>query len=132
MCKVSKRPFLPFVLASLALAIGVAYGSAHAAVDASHHQAATVALDQAASATTRSEMAACKKLPLSQRGICADQAGYGQPVMRHSLSPAQRKTLGQENARYEAAMAACKRLPVSERTTCVSIAGVDTTLAAAK
>ena len=131
MCKVSNRSFLPFVLASLALAIGAAYGSAHAAVNSSHPQVAT-AIDQAASATTHGEMTACKKLPLSQRGICADQAGYGQPVMRHSLSPAQRKALGQENARYEAAVAACKRLPVSERTTCVSNAGVDTTLAATK
>jgi hypothetical protein len=132
MCKVEKRSFLRFVIATLVLAAAAAWSSAHATGDSSQQHATGALTDQAASVTTRSEMAACKTLPLSQRGICADQAGYGQPVMRRSLSPAQQQALDREKVRYEAAVAACKRLPASDRTTCMSQAGIDTNLAALK
>ena len=132
MCKVNSHSFLVFGLTTFALAAAGAWTAAHAAVESPQQHATTAVIDQAASAANRNAMAACQKLPLSDRGICAEEAGYGQPVLRHLRSPAQQKVLDQENARYEAAVAACKHLPVSERTTCVSNAGIDTTLAAMK
>ena len=130
MCKVEKRSFVPFAVASLLLAAAAAWSSAHAATDSQQQHATGAVIDRAASGATGREMAACKTLPLSQRGICADQAGYGQPVMRQSLSPAQQQALDREQARYKAEVAACNRLPVSDRTTCMSQAGLDTNLAA--
>lgn len=93
---------------------------------------APVAIDRAASARTASEMAACKKLPISEMFTCEDQAGYGQKVLRPAaLSAGQETALKNENARYQAEAAACRRGPISELTTCLSLAGNGATLRSA-
>lgn len=104
-----------------------------ATVDSSQSATASgMAIDQAATDANRQAMTACKKLPPSERGTCADEAGYGAPAIHRSLSPAQQTAIDREDARYERAMAACSRLPLSERTTCASRAGDDSTLAPMK
>jgi hypothetical protein len=110
--RVGRHSLLPFAIAAFALALGGAWGSAHAA--------------------TGHDAAACGKLPASQRGICQQEAGFGQHSMQKSLTPAQKQALASESERYKKASDACKRLPGSERTTCMSRAGEDATLAAAR
>jgi hypothetical protein len=105
-----RPPLLSLAIAALALAMGGAWGSAHAA--------------------TSPEMAACARLPSSERGICQQKAGYGQPDMQKPRTPAQQQAIDRESARYKQAAAACKRLSSSERTTCMSRAGDDVALAA--
>ena len=112
----------------LSIALGVAcatlaIGAAQAAVDPS---AASVA----------AKVGACGKLPLSERGICKQQALAAAPATRQATGPAamtdaQRAALKTENERYRARLAACSRMPLSEQTTCVSNAGIDAKLKAA-
>jgi len=145
MTRAIQYPWVAFGAAAIALMIAGVFHPAHAAdtaVDAPQSatavnspQSAAVsgtAIDQAATDANRREMAACKKLPQSERGICAEEAGYGAPAMHRSLSPAQQAALDREDAHYETAMAACSRLPLSERTTCASRAGNDRALAPVK
>ncbi|HEY1329108.1 MAG TPA: hypothetical protein VGI14_19385 [Casimicrobiaceae bacterium] len=110
--RIGRRSLLPFAIAAFALALGGAWSSAHAA--------------------TGHDAAACGKLPASQRGICTQEAGFGQHNMQKSLTPAQKQALARENARYKKASDACKHLPGSQRTTCMSRAGDDAMLAAAR
>jgi hypothetical protein len=110
--KVDRRSVLPFAIAAFALSLGGAWASAHAA--------------------TGQDVAACGKLPASERGICEQEAGYGQRNMQQPLTPAQQQAIARESAQYRKATAACKRLPSSERTTCMSRAGDDAMLAAAR
>ena len=108
---------------TLALATGAVWANAHAALDPSR-------IDQTATATSQRKMAACKHEFISLRDMCAAEAGYGEPVPRDTLSPAQHQALAQETTRYQAALAACKGLAGdSNRTVCMSRAGNDATLA---
>ena len=68
-------------------------------------------------------MAACKQLPASDRDMCANQAGYGQPVMMHEMSSEQQQAIARESGRYKEALAACRRLPAGDQTICLSQAG---------
>ena len=125
------HPWLAIAACAMALTIGSSFHYAHAGVGSSQAATATgMAIDQPATRDNKTKMAACKRLPLSERGTCEAQAGYGQAVMSRSLTPAQQAALDRENDRYKKAAAECGRLPVSDRTMCMSQAGSDRTLAA--
>ena len=101
-------------------AIALTLGAAHAAVEQRTGFAAKID--------------ACARLPLSERGICKQQAlaeSNAANLAPAPLSNAQRHVLNREDARYRAALAACARMPLSMQTTCVSDAGRDATLAPA-
>jgi hypothetical protein len=88
---------------------------------------------QAAVDPSESSIAACSRLPLSERGICKQEALSAAPMAQRTpgttaLNGPQRAALKSENERYRARLAACNRMPLSERTTCVSTAGIDATL----
>ena len=109
------------VKSSVALAaIALTIGAAHAAVEPSTGFAAKID--------------ACARLPLSERGICKQQAlaqSNAANVAPAPLSNAQRHALSAEDARYRTALAACARMPLSMQTTCASDAGRDARLAPA-
>ena len=87
MCKSDKRHVLPLTAAAIALAIGGAFATAHAAVDSPHQPAVSgpvtdrtlspVQQKALAQENRRYEtaLAACKRLPQSERTTCASQAG---------------------------------------------------------
>ena len=95
---------------------------------ASTFASASFVVDQPASAAQEKKMAACKLEYSSLRDMCASEAGWGQPVMRESLTPQQAQTIGQEQSRYRMAIAACDGLLGNNRPICVSRAGVSSTL----
>ena len=127
MSDAQKYPWLAAVATAFALTIAGAWQTAHAATPSGTGGAA---IDQPKSRETHRAMTECKTLPLSDRGICADQAGYGQKVMMRSPSANQQAAVDRENARYKAAMKECGRMPVSDRGICASQAGDDRKLAA--
>jgi len=127
-----RYPWLALAASAFALMIGSAFQYAHAAGSTPQSAMTGTTIDQSATQANKKEMAACKQLPLSDRGTCEAQAGYGQAVKSRSLSSSQQAALDRENARYKEAVAACKRLPVSDQTICISRAGSDRNLAAMK
>lgn len=117
---------------ALAAGMTISIGVAHAVTD------------QAALAKVTAEVAACGKLPLSERGICKAEAvaNYDQYAAKPAISDAERsarlstqaksyqeRSIGEREAmdkemrRYQAALAKCARLPLSERGICKSEAG---------
>ena len=75
---------------------------------------------EASNAAFERSVAACGRLPLSERGICKVQPHEAKVV---SITEAQRNEMNADDARYRARLASCGRLPISERTTCASEAG---------
>ena len=92
-----------------ALFAALAVGGANAAPRQDAHTAGT-------------SQASCSRLPLSERGICQSETARS-AVPAPSLTPAQQRTLSNENKRYNAELAQCHRMPLSERNTCISDAG---------
>jgi hypothetical protein len=77
-----------------------------------------------ASAWSTSQSAAavshCATLPLSERGICKQEAKSSNTAYAATEAAAQQRPMDRvDRARYDEALAACKRLPISEYNTCV-------------
>ena len=67
------------------------------------------------------EIGNCSALPLSQRGICKEQA-LSQAVRATPPAPtsaAEKVRIEAANERYAHVMATCKRLPISQLNTCL-------------
>jgi hypothetical protein len=144
-------------LATLGLAAGLVCAPAHATVapapqqnagackqlsgitdrticmsEAANVPVAPMPINRAATAADQQKMAACTSQFITLRGVCAEEAGYGEPVPKDTLSPAQHRALGQENSAYLAKVAACKELiGIDEKTICLSEAGNSSALAGA-
>ena len=76
------------------------------------------AASAAPDSTVANRIAACGRLPLSERGICKDQAVLSAPSGAQGLSAEDQRTLAASNAAYDRAVADCNRLPLSERGIC--------------
>lgn len=79
--------------------------------------AATAHADTFAVSPTPTTIAACNKLPVSQRGMCKSQVGWSQTM------PASGAINQTASARTASAMKECKSLPVSDRGVCQEQAG---------
>jgi hypothetical protein len=63
-------------------------------------------------------VAACSRLPLSERGICKAQGASGTSVAQRGMLPGDRRAPMPADAASAKALAACNRLPLSERGIC--------------
>ncbi len=101
--------------AALVAAPAISIGIAHATVG------------QAADDSFDAQIAACGRLPLSERGMCKSEvvANSGQFNAEPATSDVVREDHAAWEARFERALAECRRLPLSERGICRSNAGLD-------
>jgi hypothetical protein len=84
--------------------------------------AANAATGPSAIDEIKTAIAACGKLPLSERETCKSeaQARYD-PALTPAPHPGTNESIvAALHARYKEAMAACARLPISERNTCTA------------
>ena len=105
----------------------LAIGAALVAGPAMSIGIAHATVGQAADDSFDAQIAACGRLPLSERGICKSEvvANSGPLNAGRATSYAIREDRAAWEARFERALAECSRLPVSERGTCRSNADLD-------
>jgi hypothetical protein len=73
----------------------------------------------ASTSTAASRMTTCARLPLSERGMCKQEAvNLDSPTGAEAMSAQDRRAIETSNAAFERSVAACNRLPLSERGIC--------------
>ena len=94
-----------YILGSIALSMLAFGGVAHSAVTSN--------------STVGSRMAACGRLPLSERGVCKQEVlNSNSSNGAQAMSMQDRDAIAASNAAFERSVATCNRLPLSERGIC--------------
>jgi len=94
-----------YIFGSVALSLLAFGGVAHSAA--------------APDSTVATRMTACARLPLSERGICKQEApATNSPSGVEAMSAQDRQAIAISDAAFDRSVAACSRLPLSERGIC--------------